>query len=147
MSLQLRSKPRGTALTVAALAAEVGISGDAVRYYERSGLLPAPPRSPAGYRLYDDRAVDRLRFIQGCQRLGLRLREISDLLSVRDTGACPCEPAEQLLRRRIDEIDAELTRLSTLRNELVDMVSRLPTSDCPDPLPGTWCAEGGEQCD
>jgi DNA-binding transcriptional MerR regulator len=147
MSLQLRSKPRGTALTVAALAAAVGISGDAVRYYERSGLLPAPPRSPAGYRLYDDSAVDRLRFIQGCQRLGLRLREISDLLSVRDTGECPCEPADQLLRRRIDEIDAELTRLSTLRSELVDMVSRLPNSDCPDPLPGTWCAEGGERCD
>jgi DNA-binding transcriptional MerR regulator len=146
MSLQLRSSPPA-ALTVAALAAEVGISGDTVRYYERSGLLPEPPRSPAGYRLYDESAVDRLRFIQGCQRLGLRLREISDLLSVRDTGECPCEPAEQLLRRRIDEIDAELARLTTLRNELVGMVSRLPGADCPDPLPGTWCAEGGERCD
>ena len=147
MSLQLRSNPRGSALTVAALAAEVGISGDTVRYYERSGLLPAPPRSPAGYRLYDESAVDRLRFIQGCQSLGLRLREISDLLSVRDTGECPCEPAEKLLRRRVDEIDAELTRLSTLRSELVDMVSRLPEADCPDPSPGTWCPGGGERCD
>lgn len=147
MSLQVRSKPRDAPLTVAALAAEAGISGDTVRYYERSGLLPAPPRSPAGYRLYDESAVDRLRFIQGCQRLGLRLREISDLLSVRDTGECPCEPAEQLLRRRVGEIDAELARLSTLRSELVGMVSRLPDGDCPHPSPGTWCAEGGERCD
>jgi DNA-binding transcriptional MerR regulator len=47
-------------------------------------------------------------FIQGCQRLGLRLADIRDLLAVRDTVECPCEPAEQLLRRRIAEIDVEM---------------------------------------
>jgi DNA-binding transcriptional MerR regulator len=88
--------------------------------------------------------VDRLRFIQGCQRLGLRLREIGELLSVRDTGECPCEPAAELLRRRIAEIDAEAARLATLRADLVRMVDSVPDGPCQDPDPGTWC-KGGEE--
>lgn len=128
-------------LTVAALAREVGVSPDAVRYYERIGLLPEPPRARSGYRLYGGEAVDRLRFVQGCQRLGLRLREIAELLPLRETGECPCEPAGELLRRRIAEIGVELSRLRRLRAELVAMVSRMPDEDCPDPIPGTWRAE------
>lgn len=126
-------------LTVAALAQKVGVSGDTVRYYERAGLLAAPPRTAAGYRLYSPEVIDRLRFIQGAQRLGLRLREIRDLLTVRDTGTCPCEPAEAMLRRRISEIDTELVRLAALRTDLVAMADQLPGPDCPDPTPGTWC--------
>lgn len=126
-------------LTVGMLATAAGISADAVRFYERNGLLPPPERTSAGYRSYTPAAVDRLQFIQGAQRLGLRLREIRDLLDVRDTGVCPCEPAEVLLRRRIAEVDAELGRLTKLRNELVSMADRLPGPDCPDPVPGKWC--------
>jgi DNA-binding transcriptional MerR regulator len=72
-------------------------------------------------------------FIQGCQRLGLRLADIRDLLAVLDTGECPCEPAEQLLRRRIAEIDVEMQR--TLRAARPDVrhdrrppVDGLPTA-------------------
>jgi DNA-binding transcriptional MerR regulator len=126
-------------LRVAEVAAEAGLSPDTIRYYERAGLLPAPARTPAGYRAYSLAVLDRLRFIQGGQRLGLRLREIRDLLAVRDTGTCTCEPAEQLLRRRLAELDAEMVRLAALRTDLVAMVEALPAGDCPDPAPGTWC--------
>jgi DNA-binding transcriptional MerR regulator len=126
-------------LRVSELAEAVGVAPDTIRYYERAGLLPAPARTPAGYRAYDDGAVDRLRFIQGAQRLGLRLRDIADLLAVRDTGVCPCEPAEQLLRRRLAELDAEMARLTTLRAEMVAMVEGLPSEPCPPPEPGSWC--------
>jgi DNA-binding transcriptional MerR regulator len=133
-------------MRVSELAAASGVAADTIRYYERAGLLPAPPRTASGYRTYDDDAVDRLRFIQGAQRLGLRLRDIADLLAVRDTGVCPCEPAEQLLRRRLAELDAEMARLATLRGQMVAMVQALPASDCPPPTPGTWCppSKGGE---
>lgn len=133
----ITAAPRG--LRVSELAETVGVAPDTVRYYERAGLLPAPARTPAGYRAYDDSAVDRLRFIQGAQRLGLRLRDIADLLAVRDTGVCPCEPAEQLLRRRLAELDAEMARLTALRAEMVAMVEGLPSAQCPPPEPGTWC--------
>ncbi|MGH8829087.1 MAG: MerR family transcriptional regulator, partial [Jiangellaceae bacterium] len=61
-------------LRVAELAAAVGVGRDTIRYYERSGLLPPPRRTESGYRSYDLDAIDRLKFIQGAQRLGLRLR-------------------------------------------------------------------------
>ena len=130
------TKERG--LRVGELAAEAGVASDTIRYYERAGLLPPPARTAAGYRAYEPGAVDRLLFIQGAQRLGLRLRDIRDLLAVRDTGTCPCEPAEALLRRRLDELDAEIQRLARLRSELVRMLDLLPTADCPDPEPGSW---------
>jgi DNA-binding transcriptional MerR regulator len=98
-------------LTVSALADTVGLSADTVRYYERVGLLPEPARSAAGYRLYDQAAVARLRLIKGAQRAGLRLREIGELLQVADKGLCPCGHTETLLRGRLAEVRAELDRL------------------------------------
>lgn len=140
----------GKRMSVAQLAAKVGVRPDTIRYYERSGLIPPAPRTAGDHRRYGEDSVDRLHFIQGAQRLGLRLRDIANLLSVRDTGNCPCEPAEQLLRHRITEIDAELARLTKLREDLVGMADALPTGDCPDPEPGKWCPpqmRGGEPAD
>src|SRR5947209_4672865 len=125
--------------TVADVAREAGISPDTVRYYERAGLLEPAGRSAAGYRQFDAGSLDRLKFIQGAQRLGLRLREIRDLLTVRDTGVCPCESAETLLRRRVAEIEREIARLTALRGDLDRMLTALPGPGCPDPEPGTWC--------
>jgi DNA-binding transcriptional MerR regulator len=132
-------------MRVAELAARVGMSPDTVRYYEKAKLLAPPARSRAGYREYDEVAVDRLRFVQGAQRLGLRLADIRDLLAVRDTGQCPCEPAEHLLSRRLAEVDDEIARLTALRAEMAAMRDALPARHCPPPTPGTWCPpERGE---
>jgi DNA-binding transcriptional MerR regulator len=135
-------------MRVVDLAAATNVSGDTIRYYERAGLLPPPARTPAGYRCYDASAIDRLNFIQGAQRLGLRLREIAELLAVRDSGDCPCDSANTMIRQRIADIDTELARLTALRAELVAMAGWLSTADtadvtdpadCHDPVPGTWC--------
>jgi DNA-binding transcriptional MerR regulator len=69
-------------LTVSNLGAEVGLSGATVRCYERLGLLPPPERTATGYRQYPKEAIERLRFIKSVQRLGLRLREIGELLAI-----------------------------------------------------------------
>ncbi len=130
-------------LTVAALASEVGVGRDTIRYYERVGLLPAPPRTAGDHRRYPSTAVDRLLFIQGCQRLGLRLDDIRDLLEVRDTGQCACAPAGDLLTARLSELDAEVHRLQLLRRDLTSMLDSLATDQCPDPAPGTWCSPEG----
>ena len=131
-------------MTVALLAAEVGVGRDTIRYYERIGLLPKPPRTTGDHRRYPHAAVDRLRFIQGCQRLGLRLDHIRNLLEVRDTGTCACEPAGALLRNRLAELDEEAARLQRLRADLLTMIDHLGEDECPDPVPGTWCAPGKE---
>ena len=132
------STPPRTAFTITEVARQTGITADTLRYYERSGVLPAPQRTTGAHRRYGPDTLDRVRFIQGAQRLGLSLNDIATLLAVRDTGACPCEPASELLHRRIADLDAEMNRLAALRAELVTMADALPADDCPDPAPGTW---------
>ena len=88
-------------LTVGQLAARAGVRADTIRYYERAGLLPEPSRTDGDHRRYGPADLDRMLFIRGAQRLGLRLAEIRELLSVRDTGVCPCGPAETLDRKSV----------------------------------------------
>jgi len=133
------------ALTVSALAGQVGLSADTVRYYERVGLLPEPTRSAAGYRLYDQDAVARLRLIKGAQRAGLRLREIGELLQVADKGQCPCGHTEALLRDRLTEVRTELERLRALEADLTRLLEQDPDSCCPETSTAVvtwWCADG-----
>jgi DNA-binding transcriptional MerR regulator len=129
-------------LTVGQLASRTGVRADTIRYYERERLLPVPRQTEGEHRRYGSADVDRLLFIRGAQRLGLRLAEIRELLVFRDSGACPCEPAEGLLRRHVTEIETEMQRLADLRAELLGMLAAMPGPDCPDPLPGTWCPPG-----
>ncbi len=131
------------ALTVSALAGQVGLSADTVRYYERVGLLPEPTRSAAGYRLYDDDAVARLRLIKGAQRAGLRLREIGELLQVADQGQCPCGHTEALLRDRLAEVRTELERLRALEADLTRLLEQDPDSFCETTTAALtwWCAD------
>ena len=136
-------------LTVGQLAARAGVRADTIRYYERSGLLPEPNRTDGDHRRYGPADLDRMLFIRGAQRLGLRLAEIRELLAVRDTGACPCGPAETLLSEHIGEIDREIARLARLRADLARMVVGLSgqSGPCPDPVPGTWCAADRQEAE
>ncbi|MCA1674455.1 MAG: MerR family DNA-binding protein, partial [Actinobacteria bacterium] len=113
-------------LTVSKLAEQVGTSADTVRYYERIGLLPETERSPTGYRLYGDEAVERMRFIKRAQRFGLRLEAIAELLEVRQRGLCPCGHTRRLLEERVAELDEELSALARLRDDISQMIVELP---------------------
>jgi DNA-binding transcriptional MerR regulator len=134
-------------LSITQLAARASVRPDTIRYYEKTGLLPAPARTAGDHRRYDDRALDRLQFIRGAKRLGLRLDAIAELLDLRDAGQCPCDSAADMLRSRLAEIDAEMARLAGLRDQLQTMLAAIPGPACPDPAPGTWrpvtTADGG----
>lgn len=109
-------------MTVSRLAREVGASPDTVRYYERLGLLPDADRSDAGYRLFGDRDVERMRFIQSAQRLGFSLAEIAELLGIREHGLCPCGRARERLATKLPEIDAKLAELQALRDTVAGVL-------------------------
>lgn len=126
-------------LTVSKLAHRVGLTPATIRYYEEAGLLPEPRRGASGYRLYDDDMADRLRFIKGAQRLGLRLREIRELLGVLDRGLCPCGHTESLLRQRLTAIDEEARRLRVLKRELSRVLDGFPAE--PSNGAGRWPCE------
>ena|SRR6266508_4585265 len=118
------------ALTVSKLAEQVGMTPDALRYYEREGLLPKPQRTESGYRLYEEGMADRLRFIKGAQRVGLRLREVRELLDVLDRGLCPCGHTEVVLRERVREVEAEIVQLRDLERQLSRLLERFPAEAC-----------------
>lgn len=101
------------------LASRTGVTPDALRYYEKLGLLPAPKRTAGGFRLYAATTVDRLRFIKQAQTLGLTLREIRDLVSYQDKGGrARCRRVRDLLAAKLAELEAKLAELQDFRRVL-----------------------------
>lgn len=115
-------------LTVSKLAQRVGSTPSALRYYERIGLLPEPNRSDGNYRLYDEAAEERVRFLKRAQRFGLRLDEIRELLVIRDRGLCSCGHTLDLLTARLAELEEELAELARLRSDIQRMVEEPPAA-------------------
>lgn len=122
-------------LTIGAVARATGVGVETVRFYERKGLLPEPPRAPSGYRQYPQDTVDRLRFIRRAQRLGFSLQEISELLELRVDEVAACGAVEARARRKLDEVEGKIAELRSIEAALGRLVSacqaREPTSDCP----------------
>jgi DNA-binding transcriptional MerR regulator len=112
------------AQTISSLARSLGLNADTLRYYERLGLLPPIERNPAGYRVYDQDSADRVRFIKGVQRMGLRLKDIKELLEVRDLGQCPCGHTQTLVRHRLSEVEDEIRQLKAVRRQLLELEER-----------------------
>jgi DNA-binding transcriptional MerR regulator len=119
-------------MTISKLAGKAGVSPDTLRYYQKIGLLPPPKRTEAGYRLFEQDSLGRLSFIKTAQSLGLRLKDIGQLLEVMDKGLCPCGHTEQLLQARMAEVDDEIARLTSLRQSMAHTLESCP-ADCTDP--------------
>ena len=105
-------------MRIGELASVAGTSTKTLRFYEERGLLPAPGRTPAGYRDYDPTVLDRLNFISRGQAAGLTLAQIQRVLEIRDDGEAPCEHVRALLRQRLVDIEHQLSRLAVLRDSL-----------------------------
>jgi len=99
-------------------------SPDTLRYYERLGLLPRPPRTPAGYRLYDSSVTERIAFIRKAQALGLALDEIREVLRIAAAGTPPCEHVRDALQRRLQDANARIGELESLRATLRRALAR-----------------------
>lgn len=105
-------------MTIGVVSVRTGVSRDTIRYYERLGLLPRPPRTPSGYRLYSDGAIRRLALIRNAQRFGFPLREIAGFLRVRDGGGKPCQQVRAAGERLLQAVDAQIADLRTLRRRM-----------------------------
>lgn len=113
-------------MTVSDLARRTATTPDTVRYYERIGILPEAERSPGGYRLFGEDDVARLVFVRRAQGFGLQLDEIRELLHVRDRGLCPCGHADEMLRDKLTDLEAQIEELSRLRGEIRALLDRDP---------------------
>lgn len=101
------------------LAARSGVTPDALRYYERLGLLPAPRRTTGGFRRYAAQTLERLRFIKQAQMLGLTLQEIRELVTYQDQGGRKrCRQVRDLLRVKLTELQRKLAELQEFQTIL-----------------------------
>lgn len=97
---------------------------ETVRYYEREGLLPVPARSEGNYRLYLGEHLERLRFIRNCRTLDMTLDEIRSLLALMDRPEQNCEGVNNLVDEHIRHVQARVTSLLALQQQLIDLRQR-----------------------
>lgn len=130
-----RLSPR-TSMKIGEVSQESGVGVEALRFYERSGLLGRPARSQSGYRLYDEGVLERLAFIRKAQFLGFSLDEIRHIISDAEKGASPCDNVREIVRRRLSDVSERIREMQRHHRELTrtleewDEVGRAPGNIC-----------------
>lgn len=110
------------ALSIGATAAETGVKVPTIRYYERIGLLPAPPRTGSNRRQYDRGDVKRLKFIRHARDMGFEIEAIRQLLDLAAHPGQHCHDADDIARRHLLEVNRRIEQLTALRSELARMI-------------------------
>lgn len=105
------------------LARATGTKVETIRFYEKSGLLPAPPRTAGNYRAYSAEHLDRLSFILRARDLGFSMEQVATLLALADRKDQSCEAVDIVARTHLAKIDHKLRDLRALRKELATMIA------------------------
>lgn len=104
------------------LAEQGGVNVQTLRYYEGEGLLPRPPRTASGYRTYPADTVDLIRFIKRAQGLGFTLRQIKQLIALREHPEAACADVRRQAEAKLTEIAEKMRSLRTMQRELTRLV-------------------------
>ncbi len=124
--LRMRIAP----MQIGQVARRAGVSVDAVRFYERRGVLPPPARRASGYRQYSDATVERIRFAKSLQALGFVLDEVRDVLRDVDAGTASCAGERPRLEAVLERIDAKIRSLAATRRVLRSTLKRCREGSC-----------------
>jgi len=119
-----------TSLKIGEVARRAGVSVDAVRFYERRGVLPVAERRPSGYRSYTDETVERIRLTKSLQALGFTLEEVVDALGRLDTGDATCASERWRFEQVLERIDAKLAELRRVRRDVVAVLESSHAGHC-----------------
>ena len=104
--------------TIGEAAARAGVSADTVRYYERQRVLPRPQRTAAGYRLYSNDVVDRIRLVKNAVGFGFAVKELAAFLKACDAGHPPCHKVRHAGGALLAEMDRRLAEMTTARDQM-----------------------------
>jgi Zn(II)-responsive transcriptional regulator len=118
-------------MTRGELARSGQVNPETIRYYERSGLLPLPERSEAGYRLFAPASAQRIRFIKRAQAVGFSLDEIRTLLDLKFGAEATCGDVRGMVDAKISDIDQKIAALQAMRDELTVLFDDCPGGDVP----------------
>ncbi len=119
-------------MTRSVIAERTGVHIETVRYYERIGLLPAPPRSEGGHRIYDEDLLRRLNFIRRSRELGFTLDEVRGLLLLVDGGDYTCGEVEVLTIAHLGKVRRKLADLKRMEKVLREMIARCEGGEVPE---------------
>lgn len=111
----------GAMFQIGELSQQTGVQTKTIRYYEDVGLLSPASRGENRYRLYDQKDVERLRFIKSARELDFSLQEIAQILAARDRSEPPCGHVMELIHDHIDEIEIRIRELETLKHDLTTL--------------------------
>src|SRR5215469_14155848 len=101
-------------LQIGSAAKATGLSVDAIRFYQKSGLLRAPARTTGGYRVFSEAEIAQLQFIARAQDLGFSLAEIRELQSLRNENGRACPEIRGLIRRKLQNVREKIASLRQL---------------------------------
>jgi MerR family mercuric resistance operon transcriptional regulator len=118
-------------LSIGVLSRQTGVNIETVRYYEKIGLLPAPPRTAGGHRLYTGAHLKRLAFIRRSRELGFTLDEIRNLLGMVE-GGYTCGAVQQAALANLAKIRRKITDLRRMERTLADTAARCEGGDAPE---------------
>lgn len=116
----------------AALARRTGCHPETIRYYEKIAMMPEPPRTAAGYRVYDDRHVERLRFILRARELGFPLDDIRGLLALVDHGTQTCAEVKQRTEKHLADVREKIADLKRIERVLADTAAQCSGDAVPE---------------
>lgn len=127
------------AFTSGQLAKRSGVGIEALRFYEREGLIPKPARTSSGYRQYPPDTVERVRFIRRAQLLGFQLKDVKELLSLRETPASGRQEVREKAVAKLGDIETKIQDLEAMRVELNRLVA---ACDGSEPIAASTTAVG-----
>lgn len=119
-------------LRIGELAAKTGVSAHTIRFYESIGVLPSPGRTEAGYRMYDNRDVERVRFTRRAKEVGLNLSEIGEIIALRDNGETPCDRVRDIVQEKLGAVRRQVEALQALELDLSGLLQEVPASRLPE---------------
>lgn len=119
-------------MTRGELAKRTGCNIETIRYYEKIGLLPPPPRTSGGHRVYAMEDLNRLSFIRRCRELGFSQEQIRGVLELVDGGHFTCADIHSLTMEHVGEIRAKIADLRKIEGVLVDMAAQCSRGDIPE---------------
>lgn len=111
-------------MRIGELAQRAGCQAETVRYYERAGLLKPVPRTDGNYRIYDEEALETLKFIRNCRGVGVELKEIARLLEIREQPDIACGEVNEVIDAQVERVRKTIDQLTTLKRHLLDIRSR-----------------------
>ena len=123
---------RESGFTRGDLARATGCNIETIRYYENTGLLPDPPRTAAGYRIYSAAHATRLRFILRARELGFSMEDIRGLMGLEDGAAPTCAEVKERTERHLADVRAKIADLRRIEKVLSVTVARCSGEDVPD---------------